>query len=130
MIDTLREYIKENQGEELAMTKKRLTELLGDHTTVYYGILMACVSKLLRGSENSTSRCIIMYGASSSGKSTIVKYLGNIFISYGFRQTKGIFDENLTATDANVQLLVLDECNVYNLFRKENLSDTKKLLEG
>ena len=116
MIDTLREYIEENKGEHEAMTIPKLIELLGGHTSIYYGIMRTCVRKLLRDPVTSTSRCIILYGASSSGKSTLAKYLGNIFISYGFRQHKGLFDESMTPEDANVQLLILDEANVYNLF--------------
>lgn len=85
MLDTLKEYIGEHQGEHEAMTKKKLSKLVGDKYSIYYGILMACVKKFLIGPSSSTSRCLILHGASSSGKSTIAKYLENIFISYGFR---------------------------------------------
>ena len=130
MIETLKEYVNENQGENLAMTLDHLKDLLGDHKSLYYGILRATVNKFLRGAQNSTSRCILLYGASSSGKSTIAKYLGSIFLSFGLRQHKGIFDEQITALDSNVQLLILDEAHVYKLFSRDNLADTKQLLEG
>ena len=116
MIETLKKYVNENEGKNQKMTTTHLSELVGDNHSIYYGILRACVNKFLRGPVSSKSRCIILHGASSSGKSTIAKYLGNIFVSYGFRQHKGIFDESMTAEDANVQLLVLDEANVYSLF--------------
>ena len=85
MINTLKEYINDNQGDDLPMTLDHLKDLLGDHQSLYYGIMRAIVFKFLIGSKNSTSRCIILYGASSSGKSTIAKYLENIFISFGYR---------------------------------------------
>ena len=85
MIHTLKEYVDENLGDHQPMTANILNDLVGDHQSLYYGILRATVGKFLKGSQNSTSRCIILYGASSSGKSTIAKYLGNIFISFGLR---------------------------------------------
>lgn len=85
LIDTLKDYLNENKGEQEPMTKDRLTSLLGKSNSIYYGILRACVKKLLKDPVDSPSRCIILYGASSSGKSTISKYLGKIFDSFGFR---------------------------------------------
>ena len=131
MLNTLKNYLEENEKEDQeAMTLAKLYELLGAQNSIYYGIMRACVQKFLKGSGKSTSRCIILYGASSSGKSTIAKYLSNIFISFDFRQHKGLFDENMTQSDTNVQLIVLDEANVYSLFDRRNIADTKQLLEG
>lgn len=128
MLTTLRRYCKEADISQ--MEKTRIQELTGDHNSVYYGILQTIVQTFLTESQTSTSRCIILHGATSSGKSTIAKYLGNIFSSFGLRQHKGPFDGFISREDTHVQLLVLDEANVYKLFGKDNLSDTKLLLEG
>ena len=111
------------------MTLEKLKELVGDKTSLYYGILREVVDKYLRGAVTSC-RTIILYGAISSGKSSIANFLGKIFLSYGIRQQSGLFDNSITREETNVQLLILDEANVVKLCKKDNLPDTKQLLEG
>jgi len=45
-------------------------------------------------------------------------------------QNTGGFEDEMEREDTHKQLLVIDEANMYSLFGKKHLHDTKKLLEG
>ena len=46
------------------------------------------------------------------------------------QETKGIFDEKISDVEAHRQLLILNEANMYDLFRRKNMAIMKKLTEG
>jgi len=73
---------------------------------------------------------VILHGVTSSGKSTIAEYMQGIFISHLLGQNPGSFHDEIDAEGAHKQLLVIDEANMYSLFAKQRISDTKLLLEG
>ena len=53
-----------------------------------------------------------------------------IFDSHWKHETKSVYDEKISPYDANKQLLIMNEANMYRMFSKNNLSLMKKLLEG
>ena len=75
-------------------------------------------------------KCILLHGITNSGKSTIAAYLNEILISHDYAQTSGNFEQYITKTNSNVQLLVIDECKSFTMFGSGKLDDAKKLLEG
>ena len=132
MVSTLRAYVNDNVDlatELIEQTIDDIVERIGGVKHIYYGIMRSLVYKLLIDNK-TTSRCIILKGVTSSGKSTIANYLAGIFISYSHRNALSLFDAAITPKEANVQLLVMDEANLSNLFSKLMMADTKKLLEG
>jgi phage/plasmid-associated DNA primase len=83
----------------------------------------------LLGNTDKKRRGLILAGVNNSGKSTIARYISNIFDSHVLNQTEGIFAEKITKIDSNKQILVIDEVNS-SIFAKRKMADTKLLLEG
>ena len=57
------------------MNKERVLELLGGTHSVYYDIVKNLTETLILGDKDKKRRCVIMFGASDSGKSTIADYI-------------------------------------------------------
>ena len=56
--------------------------------------------------------------------------MNRIFDAYWKHETSGIYDEKITDLEANCQLLILNEANVFEVFKKRNMSIMKRLTEG
>ena len=127
MIDTLKNYCEDHTlntfDKDVCLSKIKTQD------DVYYDICYWIIYLFLKASEQK-KRCLLLHGAPNSGKTTIAKYLAEIFISYDYRQTNSSFDELITLEASRVQLLVIDECNGSQLFSKKELEDTKHMLEG
>ena len=75
-------------------------------------------------------RCVILHGDADTGKSHIAKIMDKIFDSYMKNETKTNFDEKISNQEANCQLLIMNEANVFELFKKKNMARIKRLTEG
>lgn len=99
LIDTVRAYVAEHRADEVDLVAADIGDVVnyfGGYGSIYYGILRTLVFKLLKGPRDSKSRCVILHGVTSSGKSTIAKFLCDIFICYEHRHHQGIFDAQIT----------------------------------
>jgi hypothetical protein len=56
--------------------------------------------------------------------------MSKMFKSHWKQETKGQFDEYITHDEARPQLLVWNEANMVELFRKKNTPAMKRLTEG
>ena len=100
MRDTLDQFC-ENNPEATEIDRDTFNSLVGDESSPFYGVIQYIVDNML-WNITSTSRCLILYGVTSSGKSTLTKYLAEIFDSYTLTQCRGNFDEDITPEKANV----------------------------
>ena len=82
--ETLNKYCETNTLEE-SLNIDKVKEILKGCTSKYYDICKNIVETLILGRSDKKSRCVIMTGVADSGKSTLAKYVGQIFDSYGFR---------------------------------------------
>lgn len=82
----------------------------------------------LPGLENR--KCVVLYGRAGSGKTRIAKYTSNIFDCHWKNDTKGIYDEKISREEAHKQIIIMNEANIYTVFSKKRLANTKKLMEG
>jgi hypothetical protein len=128
MIETLTEYCDSLNTEE--PTVVQVKEWLGGITSKYYEICQAMVKVYLNGGDKIVKGGVILHGASTSGKSTIADYMNLIFDAHMHSQNSGGFEDEMERGETNKQLLIMNEANMYALFAKKVLHDTKKLLEG
>ena len=71
MIDTLTEYINQNDIPRLEC-KKDLVDIVGGPDTQYYAACHAITDVMLAG-ESSKRRCVIFHGLADTGKTYINK---------------------------------------------------------
>ena len=82
MIDTLREFCEDEPMP--SFDPDTAFYLIKDNHDIYYQIFRAIVYYYLQRSETK-KKCIMLYGAPNSGKSTISDYLEAIFDTYHMR---------------------------------------------
>ena len=85
---------------------------------------------LILGDPKKKRRGLVLHGAHNSGKSTISRYVGNIFSSHNLKYPEGKFFHKIDREDTHKQICRIDEANVKHMFNKSRLHDTKSLLEG
>ena len=68
------------------MNKDLVLQLLGGTDSVYYDIVRNLTETLIQGDKDKKKRCVIMYGAPDSGKSTIADYINRIFDCGQYKQ--------------------------------------------
>ena len=88
-----------------------------------------CIRDRMLG-ENEMRRCVILHGIADSGKSWIAKIMHKIFDAYWTNEPIGTFNEKITPLEANKQLIIFNEANMSELFKKKNITNMKKLTEG
>jgi hypothetical protein len=84
----------------------------------------------LLGKPDKKRRGIILSGVANSGKSTIARFAAKIWSTHSLRQTFSTFEEKMDKDETNKQILLIDEANIFSIFSKKKLHDTKSLLEG
>ena len=65
---------------------------LGGRTSGMYGVAMFIVDFMFKLSDKPIKGAIL-HGITSSGKSTLCKYVGEIFSSYTYEEKEGDFDK-------------------------------------
>ena len=127
MIQTLRQYCEDFPDSTFDLDIN--LQKISTQDDTYYDIFYYIVYLFLKESEKK-KRCLCLHGAANTGKSTIAKFLKEIFSCHDYRTTNSVFQQELTMNDAHIQLLVIDECTKGDLFSKKQLAETKRLLEG
>ena len=128
MLETLMDYMEKNEIPKLE-SGYEMTGLIGGPNKQYYAACYEIVKVMLLCKDNKR-RCVVFHGIANTGKSWIAKIMNRIFNSYMKQETKGMYDEKLTDVEANRQLLILNEANMFDLFKKKNMSIMKRLTEG
>jgi len=128
MLDTLMEYMEKNEIPKLE-SGYEMTGLIGGPNKQYYAACYAIVKVMLLAMEDKR-RCVILHGIADTGKTWITKIMHRIFKSYWKNETRGIYDEKITDREAHCQLLILNEANMMDLFKKKNMPAMKRLTEG
>ena len=128
MIQTLNEYITRQEIPQLNSVDE-LIALIGDKNGQYYA---ACyyITQVMLLRVSDKMRCVLLHGTSDSGKSHIAKIMARIFISYMMYETQGMFDAKISEFEAHIQLLIINEANLLNIFEKKKMSAIKLLTEG
>ena len=99
MIQTLEAYCKNSDTEELSV--EQVIDKLGGHTSKYYQICQLMTRMYLQRDPNKKRRCMILSGVGNSGKSTIARYVSEIFDSHILSQAEGVFQEKMDKHDAH-----------------------------
>ena len=128
MLDHLKEYVEKNEIPKLE-NGLELINVIGGPNKQYYAACYEIVRVMLLA-KNDKRRCVIFHGIADTGKSWIAKIMNRIFDSHMKQETKGMFDEKISDVEAHRQLLILNEANMYDLFRRKNMAIMKKLTEG
>ena len=87
MMDTLNQYIKDNQIPKLQSVED-LVKIIGGPETQYYAACYAITHIMLIG-DQSKRRCILFHGIADTGKSWIAEIMNRIFDAYWKHETKG-----------------------------------------
>ena len=128
MIETLKEFM--TLSEILPFSDAfEVTRKIGGLSSKYYHVCY-WMTKLMLLETDSKRRSVILHGKAGSGKSQLAKYNAIIFDSHTKNETRGMYDEKITKEEANKQLLVMNEANMFTLFSRNNIPMMKKLLEG
>ena len=103
---------------------------IGAPRSRYYHACYWMTKLMLLGSDEK-QRCVILHGKPGGGKTRLAKYTAGIFDTHWKNETKGIYDEKISREEAHMQLLVMNEANMYRLFSKsKGLPMMKRLMEG
>ena len=79
MIATLEAYVRDSG---IKLTKQEILTKLGGHTSKYYQICQLMTKMYLLGDAEKKKRGLILSGAHNSGKSTIGRFISDIFDSH------------------------------------------------
>ena len=128
MMETLNEYINKYEIPKLNSVDE-LMALIGDRNSQYYA---ACyyITQVMLLRMRDKMRCVIIHGTSDSGKSHIAKIMSRIFIAFMMFETRGIYDQQMSELEAHIQLFILNEANLLDLFEKKKMPAFKLFTEG
>jgi hypothetical protein len=86
---------------------------LGGITSKYYEVCKAMVTVYLSEGIKIVKGGVILYGASTSGKSTICDFMKLIFDAHMHSHNTGGFEDEMEREETNKQLLIMNEANMH-----------------
>ena len=111
------------------MDRETVDRFLGDHTSGMYGVAMFITDMMFKKADKGIKGAIL-HGVTSSGKSTLCNYIGEIYSSYAYDEREGDFDQPIDKEDCYVQVLVMQEVTMSKLLAKSKVNKAKILFEG